>query len=337
MPPRPSPAPSRGSYYPTNDSSTYRDLLLFEERLKINAASLNRRKHRYQFLLLQLVLTILFLLSEVFLVTNFLATPCHWVVSSIVSESFVHDAEVLVHHYIAMGLLCISVTTLVLFFVSGMYSEKIAYANRYVPHANRALRSFNMYLNVRQPPLRSKLPFNPFSLLFPRTSPTAPQSPPSSPSSPRRRSPSPNRTTKRSSSVPISPIPPSSNPRGELIFSSKVDRSFRECYDRYRAAFERRRVEKDRAAYQATWTGWLHMKIFRIPPAQTSSGSAPSGTATPVSAGLSGPARTGSAAGNRGRGGNTPTSSRRSSPVPTRPSRMGRGATPPASASLDSS
>ena len=82
---------------------------------------------------MQLVLIILFLLSEVFLLTNFLAAPCHWAVSSVLPESYVHDAEIAVHHYIAMGLLCISLTTLVLFFVSGMYSEKIAYANRYVP------------------------------------------------------------------------------------------------------------------------------------------------------------------------------------------------------------
>ena len=39
-------------------------------------------------------------------------------------------------------------------------------------------------------------------------------------------------------------IPPSSNPRGELIFSSRVDKSFKEGYERYRNAFERRREEK---------------------------------------------------------------------------------------------
>lgn len=48
MPPRSSPIPPKGSFYPSYDASTYRDLLLFEERLKTNAASLNRRKHRYQ-------------------------------------------------------------------------------------------------------------------------------------------------------------------------------------------------------------------------------------------------------------------------------------------------
>jgi len=43
MPPR-----SKSSFGPPNDSATYRDLLLFEERLKTNAANLQRRKSRYQ-------------------------------------------------------------------------------------------------------------------------------------------------------------------------------------------------------------------------------------------------------------------------------------------------
>lgn len=35
-------------FHPPNDVSTYRDLLLFEERLKTNATSLKRRKSKYQ-------------------------------------------------------------------------------------------------------------------------------------------------------------------------------------------------------------------------------------------------------------------------------------------------
>lgn len=42
--------------------------------------------------------------------------------------------------------------------------------------------------------------------------------------------------------VPLSPIPPANNPRGELIFSSRVSASFREGYERYRAEWERRRT-----------------------------------------------------------------------------------------------
>lgn len=41
---------------------------------------------------------------------------------------------------------------------------------------------------------------------------------------------------------PIIPsIPPSSNPRGELIFSSRVHAAFREGYERYRDSYERKR------------------------------------------------------------------------------------------------
>lgn len=49
MPPRLSSVSRSGNgFYPASDAATYRDLLLFEERLKSNAAVLNRRKHRYQ-------------------------------------------------------------------------------------------------------------------------------------------------------------------------------------------------------------------------------------------------------------------------------------------------
>ena len=199
-------------------------------------------------------------------------------------------------------------------------------SSRYVPHANRALRNFNMFLNVRQPPLRSKLPFNPLSMLFARTppSPTPTPTPTSTPTSTegnKRRSPSPDsRLSKRNSSVvPISPIPPSSNPRGELIFSSRVDRQFRDAYERYRNAFERRREERERSAYEATWTGWLIVRVFRIkaPTPQVASAPTPgSGTATPVGVGKSGS----QSASIRGRNSpvGTPSSSRRSSPVPRR-------------------
>lgn len=45
-------------------------------------------------------------------------------------DVYTPDVEVTIHPYFASGLLFVSVTTLVLFFASGMYSEKIAYANK---------------------------------------------------------------------------------------------------------------------------------------------------------------------------------------------------------------
>lgn len=104
-----------------------------------------------------------------------------------------------------------------------------------------------MYLNVRHKPLRSRLTLNPLSLF--RRAPPEP-----TPVTPRAASP--DRRRKRGTSVPIAPIPPATSPRGELIFSSRVDRSFRESYERYRAKFERRRVEKEEYELAQTWRGW---------------------------------------------------------------------------------
>ncbi|KAL1939547.1 hypothetical protein VTO73DRAFT_9858 [Trametes versicolor] len=335
MAPRPAPPSSANSFYPPNDAATYRDLLLFEERLKSNAASLNRRKRRYQLFLVQLLLIIAFLLCEVLLQTNLLGVPYTWLLRRALPDLYAQTAVVRVHPYFASGLLFVAVTTLVLFFATGLYSEKIGYANKYVPHANRALRNFNMYLNMRQPPLRSKLPFNPFAFLFARPTPSVPTSPttPSATASNKRtRSPSPTRPARRASSVPIPPIPPAANPRGELIFSSRVDRSFRDAYDRYRAQFERRRAERERAARAQTWPSSMLLRLpfsYFLPWGDgVAGGAAGSGAATPVSAGA-GTERekekrwSGSQGSVRGRGqgsvGGTPSGSRKSSPVPGRP------------------
>ena len=73
----------------------------------------------------------------------------------------------------------------------------------------------------------------------------------------------------------IPPIPPTSNPRGELIFSSRVSPHFKEGYERYRAAFERRRGEKIR---EERWRkSWFFVRWFLDPP-ENKSGATP-GTA----------------------------------------------------------
>jgi Spo7-like protein len=161
-------------------------------------------------------------------------------------------------------------------------------ATRYVPHANRALRSFNVYLNVRSPPLRSSL--NPFSYFFPRTPlTTSSQQLPNA--APRASSP------RRAPAIP--PIPPTSNPRGELIFSSRVDPSFRESYERYRGAFERKREEQKRAT-RGSWFDFLPWRKAKQPQPQIQ-------LQTPHGGGASLRGRTPST---------TPSSSRRSSPAP---------------------
>jgi hypothetical protein len=73
--------------------------------------------------LLQLLLVIASLLCQVLLSpqNSLLAIPYGMLLQRLFPES---------HPYFASSLLFVSVTTLVLFFASGMYSEKIAYANK---------------------------------------------------------------------------------------------------------------------------------------------------------------------------------------------------------------
>ena len=111
-----------------------------------------------------------------------------------------------------------------------------------------------MYLNVRTQPLPSRLSRMAASIGLGALFSAPPPKEPSQPSSPitvstpraRTRSLSPpsfaSRKGKASEGsygvIPV--IPPSSNPRGELIFSSRVHAAFREGYERYRENYERR-------------------------------------------------------------------------------------------------
>lgn len=184
-----------------------------------------------------------------------------------------------------------------------MYEERIMAANKFVPQANRSLRSYNMYLNVRTSPRRSwiyRIPL--ISRIFSKSNSSNGESgktrlirPPgggiaekvpvkSNTSSNGKASisipPRTSSTTSNSQSTlnfnhsqvalgesisrptspthrsPIPPIPPSNNPRGELIFSSKVKPDFREGYEKYRAAFERRREERKTLESRGKWK-WI--------------------------------------------------------------------------------
>ncbi|CAE6534861.1 unnamed protein product [Rhizoctonia solani] len=261
MPPRSTPPPhNRSGFQPPNNATTFKDLLHFEERLKINAAMLKKRKRKYQAFLVQLILVILVLTSDVVLNTPFVASPINlmiphfdnririplliWWLDQPEQDISPITAPLHLHPYIIPGLWLVSVTTLILFFASGLYSEKISYANRYVPQANRALRNFNLHLNVHTQPIG---PPGPLKYLFPR--PTPPSTPTSATTA----------QTLRKGAIrkaQLNPIPPTTNPRGELIFSSRVDRPFREAYERYRSVWERKR-EEHLAANRRAWLGWL--------------------------------------------------------------------------------
>jgi len=162
-----------------------------------------------------------------------------------------------------------------------------------------------MYLNVRKPPLRSKFYWNPLSFFFPR--PNEPST--SSTARSTSRSPSPTRKRSRSASTtrPINTIPPATNPRGELIFSSRVDKSFRESYERYRSIFERKRDEKEYAVRKKTWYGKLMFWERAPTPSPTVTGPNPP------------PSRTASTS-SRGRGSRSGTPS-----MPSTPNNSGSG------------
>lgn len=131
---------------PPSDAATYRDLLLFEERLKTNAARLRRRKRKYQcecstrlyatcshsgpVLLLQLVFCIMILASDVLLSTDFFTWPINYLTQHI--PIFTREQHIVLSPYVRQSTFCIAVITLFLFYASGLYAEKIGYANRCV-------------------------------------------------------------------------------------------------------------------------------------------------------------------------------------------------------------
>jgi hypothetical protein len=111
-----------------------------------------------------------------------------------------------------------------------------------------------MYLNVRTQSIQIPWPFSAFLPVRP-TSPEGSSHPQASRGRPEGVSSGGNRiapippfsdagVASRRPGTTIPPIPPAANPRGELIFTRHVDKHFRESYERYRAAFERRRDEK---------------------------------------------------------------------------------------------
>ncbi|KWU41207.1 hypothetical protein RHOSPDRAFT_23441, partial [Rhodotorula sp. JG-1b] len=115
-------------FHPPANRDSFKDLLVFEERLKQNAQRLQKQRRKYEAFLLTLSAVIAYLGYSVFVLPS---------IYSLV-------------HYSNVAMLLVAATTLVLFFATGMYSEKIAYAHKFVPQANRALRPFNIYLNTRR-------------------------------------------------------------------------------------------------------------------------------------------------------------------------------------------
>ncbi|KAI1316294.1 hypothetical protein EDD11_010137 [Mortierella claussenii] len=106
-------------------SVTYRDLLIFEERLKLNMFRLKKRQQKYEAFVGGLILVIAY---------------CAF-------ATFYHPSQTYYIHVLHKFFLLLSATTLFLFFATGMYSEKLGYSSKFVPQCNRVLRIFNMHFN----------------------------------------------------------------------------------------------------------------------------------------------------------------------------------------------
>ncbi|KAI8450673.1 Sporulation/nuclear morphology [Phakopsora pachyrhizi] len=205
------------SFIPTADKETFKDLLIFEERLKQNAERLQSQRLKYEAFLLSIVVVILLLMYK----------------------CFMDKSPYQLIQYLYVGLLLVSVTTLILFFATGMYTDKVLYAYKFIPQTNRALRPFNMFLNT---PPNSSWITNWFSRsIFDKNSSFSNSNTSKS-----------NSSKNLSTSSSLTPINNSQqqqrpiliNPRGELLFSSKVSSEFIDQYENYRTQWERRRSKR---------------------------------------------------------------------------------------------
>ncbi|KAF8944633.1 hypothetical protein BGZ47_003961 [Haplosporangium gracile] len=106
-------------------SVTYRDLLIFEERLKLNMVRLKKRQQKYEAFLGFIVVVIAYCAFATF----YQPSQIYYILA--------------LHKFF----LLLSCTTLFLFFATGMYSEKMRYSSKFVPQCNRVLRIFNMHFN----------------------------------------------------------------------------------------------------------------------------------------------------------------------------------------------
>ncbi|OAV86756.1 hypothetical protein PTTG_02868 [Puccinia triticina 1-1 BBBD Race 1] len=213
---------------PPANRETYRDLLVFEERLKQNAERLQRQRIKYEAFLVTIIAASLLLAYKTFIVIS----PYKLI------------------HYLYVALFLVSITTLILFFATGMYTDQIAYAYKFIPQTNRALRPFNMFL-ITPSTARSLTRTNqsgsvwsllgrvslgllidgllgkPFKQLFRRRpGPSALARPANAPPT--------DLLHHKEENINLKNI----NPRGEILFSSAVNPHFIDQYKLYRNQWE---------------------------------------------------------------------------------------------------
>ncbi|EXX54267.1 hypothetical protein RirG_236170 [Rhizophagus irregularis DAOM 197198w] len=94
---------------PPNNHQRYKDLLIFEERLKQNLHQLQRRSYKY----------------EAFLGLNCLLLPI------LIYAVFFYESKNPTFQFFSKLFLFIAVTTLLMFFMKNIYAEKVRVATRY--------------------------------------------------------------------------------------------------------------------------------------------------------------------------------------------------------------
>ena len=87
-------------------------------------------------------------LSEVLLQSSFPDIPYTFLLKRVLPDVYEPVVGVKPHPYFASGLLFVAIATLFLFFASGMYSEKIAYTDRYETLLSIPIRKFPDLLEV---------------------------------------------------------------------------------------------------------------------------------------------------------------------------------------------
>ena len=83
--------------------------------------------HAYQVLLAHLIFCIVVLASDALFSTSLVTLPINWVLQGLLVD---HDPHIVMSPYVTQSAFLIALTTLVLFYASGLYAEKISYANR---------------------------------------------------------------------------------------------------------------------------------------------------------------------------------------------------------------
>jgi len=107
-------------------STQLTDVYIFEQKLKETLISIQRTKKRYQAIL-------------------FIACVCNGVACSYLIWDYITGNEITVWVYLPAIL---GTSWLIMFFASGMYTEKITNATKYLTRCNSVLRTFNISYNI---------------------------------------------------------------------------------------------------------------------------------------------------------------------------------------------